>query len=39
MDPPIAVPECSQIIPELWEVSPNHWVAPVRAEGYGRSSD
>jgi oligopeptide transport system ATP-binding protein len=31
---PIAVPECSQVIPELREVSPNHWVACIRAEGY-----
>ena len=31
---PIAVPECSQVVPELREVSPNHWVACIRAEGY-----
>lgn len=36
---PIAVPECSQIIPELREVSPNHWVACIRAEGYGTISE
>jgi oligopeptide transport system ATP-binding protein len=32
---PIAVPECSQVVPALREVSPNHWVACIRAEGYG----
>jgi oligopeptide transport system ATP-binding protein len=32
---PIAVPECSRTVPELKEVSPNHWVACIRAEGYG----
>ncbi|MFQ5990220.1 MAG: ABC transporter ATP-binding protein [Candidatus Methylomirabilales bacterium] len=31
---PIAIPECNQIIPELREVSTNHWVACIRAEGY-----
>ncbi len=31
----IAIPECSQLVPELQEVSPNHWVACIRAEGYG----
>ena len=31
---PIAVAECSQVIPELREVVPNHWVACLRAEGY-----
>ena len=31
----IAIPECSQLVPELREVSPNHWVACIRAEGYG----
>ncbi len=31
---PIAVPECSQVVPELREVSPNHWVACIRAAGY-----
>ncbi|MFQ5880983.1 MAG: ABC transporter ATP-binding protein [Candidatus Methylomirabilales bacterium] len=31
---PIAVAECSQVVPELREVSPNHWVACIRAEGY-----
>ncbi|HET7854345.1 MAG TPA: oligopeptide/dipeptide ABC transporter ATP-binding protein, partial [Candidatus Methylomirabilis sp.] len=31
---PIAIPECSQVVPELREVSPNHWVACIRTEGY-----
>ncbi len=31
---PIAIPECSQVIPELREVSANHWVACILAEGY-----
>jgi len=31
---PIAIAECSQVIPELREVAPNHWVACIRAEGY-----
>jgi oligopeptide transport system ATP-binding protein len=30
----IAIAECSQVIPELREVAPNHWVACIRAEGY-----
>jgi oligopeptide transport system ATP-binding protein len=34
---PIAVPECSQVVPELRELSPNHWAACIRAEGYDRS--
>ncbi|MFQ5961802.1 MAG: ABC transporter ATP-binding protein [Candidatus Methylomirabilales bacterium] len=34
---PIAVPECSQLVPELQEVSANHWGACIRAEGYERS--
>ena len=36
---PIAVAECSQVVPELREVSANHWVACIRAEGYGSISD
>ncbi|MGH7410846.1 MAG: oligopeptide/dipeptide ABC transporter ATP-binding protein, partial [Candidatus Methylomirabilis sp.] len=32
---PMAIPECTQMVPELREVSPNHWVACIRAEGYG----
>ena len=35
---PIAVPECSQVVPELRELSPNHWAACIRAEGYDHSS-
>ena len=31
---PIAIPECAEIIPQLQEVKPNHWVACIRAEGY-----
>ena len=31
---PMAIPECSQGVPQLREVSPNHWVACIRAEGY-----
>ena len=32
---PIAVDECSHVIPELREVEPNHWAACIRVEGYG----
>ncbi|MFQ5848104.1 MAG: ABC transporter ATP-binding protein [Candidatus Methylomirabilales bacterium] len=32
---PIAVTECSEGVPELREVSPDHWVACIEAEGYG----
>ena len=32
---PIAIDECSEVIPELREVEPNHWVACIRADGYG----
>jgi len=35
---PIAVPECSQVVPKLRELSPNHWAACIRAEGYDHSS-
>ena len=31
---PIAIDECSLEMPELREVSPDHWVACIRAEGY-----
>ncbi|MBM3945600.1 MAG: ATP-binding cassette domain-containing protein, partial [SAR202 cluster bacterium] len=31
---PIAIPECAEIVPDLKEVKPNHWVACIRAEGY-----
>ena len=32
---PIANDECSQHLPELREVSPNHWASCLRADGYG----
>jgi len=31
---PIAIEECKLQIPDLKEVSPNHWVACIRAPGY-----
>ena len=31
---PIAIDECRMGIPELKEVSPDHWVACIRADGY-----
>ena len=31
---PIAIEECQADLPELREVSPEHWVACIRAEGY-----
>ena len=31
---PIAIEECQAELPELREVSPDHWVACIRAEGY-----
>ena len=31
---PIAIDECRVEMPELREVSPDHWVACIRAEGY-----
>ena len=31
---PIAVERCQAEIPELREVSPDHWVACIRADGY-----
>jgi len=31
---PIAIDECRLEMPELKEVSPDHWVACIRAEGY-----
>jgi len=30
-----SIAECSSAIPELVEVSPDHWVACIKAEGYG----
>jgi len=35
---PVAVPECAEIIPNLQEVKPNHWVACILAEGYDKSA-
>ena len=32
---PITNDECTQHIPELREVEPNHWAACLRADGYG----
>ena len=32
---PIAIDDCSQVMPELREVEPNHWAACIRADGYG----
>ena len=32
---PIANDQCTQVIPELREVEPNHWAACIRADGYG----
>ena len=32
---PIAIDDCHQVIPELREVSTDHWVACIRTEGYG----
>jgi oligopeptide transport system ATP-binding protein len=32
---PIATAECSQVIPELRQVQPNHWAACIHAPGYG----
>ena len=33
---PIAIDECQIAMPDLQEVSPGHWVACIRAEGYSR---
>ena len=32
---PVAIDECSQVIPELREVEPDHWSACIRSDGYG----
>ena len=32
---PMAIDECSQVLPELREVEPNHWSACIRSDGYG----
>jgi oligopeptide transport system ATP-binding protein len=31
----IATEECSQVVPELREIQPDHWAACIRAPGYG----
>jgi oligopeptide transport system ATP-binding protein len=32
---PIAIEDCQADLPELREVSPDHWVACIRSDGYG----
>ena len=32
---PIAIEDCSRVIPEVREVSPGHWASCIRAPGYG----
>ncbi|MBI4305837.1 MAG: ATP-binding cassette domain-containing protein, partial [Chloroflexi bacterium] len=32
---PIAIEDCSKVVPELREVAPVHWAACIRASGYG----
>ncbi len=32
---PAAIDDCARVLPELREVSPDHWAACIRAEGYG----
>ena len=32
---PVAIDACSQVMPELREVEPNHWSACIRSDGYG----
>ena len=32
---PVAIDDCSGYVPEMREVSPNHWVACIRADDYG----
>ena len=32
---PVAIDDCSGYVPEMREVSPDHWVACIRAEDYG----
>ena len=31
---PIAIPECAEIVPELREISPEHFAACIRVDGY-----
>ncbi len=35
---PVMIDDCRAGIPELREVSPDHWVACIRADGYGEPS-
>ena len=35
---PIAVDECSQIVPELREIQPGHFAACIRIDGYDKAS-
>jgi oligopeptide transport system ATP-binding protein len=32
---PIAIDDCSRVVPDLKEVEPGHWAACIRAPGYG----
>ena len=32
---PAAIDDCSRVMPELRQVSSNHWASCIRAEGYG----
>ncbi len=32
---PVAAQDCSQYVPELREITPRHWVACIKTEGYG----
>ena len=32
---PVAIDDCQVGMPELREVSPDHWVACIRADDYG----
>ena len=32
---PVATDDCSQVVPDLREVEPNHWVSCIHVAGYG----
>ena len=32
---PASIDDCARVLPELRQVSPNHWASCIRAEGYG----
>lgn len=32
---PVAIDDCSKVIPDMREVEPGHWAACIRAPGYG----